>query len=453
MQVSGTADFSKARLPFGTTISGYADRPPTQFLGEVLFNESTFGSPEIGGRHLLEGLSLDRVQLAGATFHGCVSFKGCQATSRLDLVDLSVLRASRPARKDDNEHLFPSVSLDLTDLSLERGGSLTRIRVEGSCAFQCTRLDGEFEITSLETDNLEIRSTGFGYAPFGIVARERLQFRRCQFLQGGILTCSTPQLEFAECDARQPLTVTSPTQSTARLVSLAQTNVEHFVLRSISLGPTRFANLANLDRLRLQSVMVLRSPAALTRGRQIIFDEAAFRARRRLSWRRRRWAAAMSRQAAVTDNVSPSVVAETYRALRKGLEDSRDAPGASDFYYGEMEMRRAAAPTLSFDRWLLTAYWLCAGYALRASRALFALIAVLGVGGYLLDRHGFEEDGPSAPEGTVAASLLLAQVTLALQRAPASLTDEGSAIVIAARIACPALLALAVLALRSRVKR
>ena len=30
-----------------------------------------------------------------------------------------------------------------------------------------------------------------------------------------------------------------------------------------------------------------------------------------------------------------------YRALRKGREDSKDEPGAVDFYYGEMEMRRA----------------------------------------------------------------------------------------------------------------
>ena len=29
-----------------------------------------------------------------------------------------------------------------------------------------------------------------------------------------------------------------------------------------------------------------------------------------------------------------------YRALRKGREDGKDEPGAADFYYGEMEMRR-----------------------------------------------------------------------------------------------------------------
>jgi hypothetical protein len=33
-------------------------------------------------------------------------------------------------------------------------------------------------------------------------------------------------------------------------------------------------------------------------------------------------------------------LAKVYRALRKGREDEGNAPGAGDFYYGEMEMRR-----------------------------------------------------------------------------------------------------------------
>ncbi|HTD58661.1 MAG TPA: hypothetical protein VK672_07175 [Solirubrobacteraceae bacterium] len=35
-------------------------------------------------------------------------------------------------------------------------------------------------------------------------------------------------------------------------------------------------------------------------------------------------------------------VAAVYRALRKGLEDNRDEPGAADFYYGEQ--RRWSGP-------------------------------------------------------------------------------------------------------------
>jgi hypothetical protein len=38
-------------------------------------------------------------------------------------------------------------------------------------------------------------------------------------------------------------------------------------------------------------------------------------------------------------------VAVLYRALRKAQEDSKNEPGAADFYYGEMEMRRLSKAT------------------------------------------------------------------------------------------------------------
>jgi hypothetical protein len=71
--------------------------------------------------------------------------------------------------------------------------------------------------------------------------------------------------------------------------------------------------------------------------------------------------------------LSPGDIQNIYRELRKGREDSKDEPGAADFYYGEMEMRRAATPR-SFEKALLLLYWLVSGYGLRASRALLALV-------------------------------------------------------------------------------
>ena len=66
-----------------------------------------------------------------------------------------------------------------------------------------------------------------------------------------------------------------------------------------------------------------------------------------------------------------------YRSLRKAREDSKDEPGAADFYYGEMEMRRLAAKRLSGERAILFAYKALSGYGIRASRALLALAASL----------------------------------------------------------------------------
>ncbi|NKY96055.1 MULTISPECIES: hypothetical protein [Gordonia] len=63
--------------------------------------------------------------------------------------------------------------------------------------------------------------------------------------------------------------------------------------------------------------------------------------------------------------VTAREVSTTYWALRKALEDSKDGPGAANFYYGEMEMRRLAAARWSGEPALLAAYWLTSGYGLQ----------------------------------------------------------------------------------------
>jgi hypothetical protein len=89
------------------------------------------------------------------------------------------------------------------------------------------------------------------------------------------------------------------------------------------------------------------------------------------------WPAASERASSGTDR----------RALphaAQGREDGKDEPGAADFYYGEMEMRRHArrgrtsgASRGQVERAILTAYWLMSGYGLRAWRALAWLLVVI----------------------------------------------------------------------------
>jgi hypothetical protein len=61
--------------------------------------------------------------------------------------------------------------------------------------------------------------------------------------------------------------------------------------------------------------------------------------------------------------VESAQLAGLYRALRKAREDAKDEPGAVDFYYGEMEMRRYAsrgrtggASRRQVERGVLTAF-------------------------------------------------------------------------------------------------
>jgi hypothetical protein len=73
----------------------------------------------------------------------------------------------------------------------------------------------------------------------------------------------------------------------------------------------------------------------------------------------------------------PRRIAAIYRALRKGREDEKDEPGAADFYYGEMEMRRPDPTRTRAERAILWLYWLVSGYGLRATRALASLFVTL----------------------------------------------------------------------------
>jgi hypothetical protein len=84
------------------------------------------------------------------------------------------------------------------------------------------------------------------------------------------------------------------------------------------------------------------------------------------------WAEAKSEDV----EVRPERLAGLYRQLRKAEEDAKKEPGAGDFYYGEMEMRRHAHTTPAAERAIIWLYWLVSGYGLRALRSLGALIIV-----------------------------------------------------------------------------
>jgi uncharacterized protein YjbI with pentapeptide repeats len=162
-------------------------------------------------------------------------------------------------------------------------------------------------------------------------------------------------------------------------------------------------------------------------------------------------------------------VAALYRALRKGREDTRDEPGAADFYYGEMEMRRHAkreeakterqrrryrhSLTATTEHIVLWLYWLVSGYGLRAWRALATLTLVVALVGVWFSRVGFQDPRPS-----LAVSWLYAlQATVSLEgkarQLSGQLTLPGELLRVGMRLIGPILLGLAVLSIRGRVKR
>jgi uncharacterized protein YjbI with pentapeptide repeats len=255
-----------------------------------------------------------------------------------------------------------------------------------------------------------------------------------------------------------------------QLVSLRRANVAGLRLSNVSAVNCRFAGAHNLDELRLESDVGF-ATAPLSRGsggrrwvgREVIAEECAWRAdQSRRHWVAPWWPPWLDDQEPGV--LGPGQIAGLYRALRKGREDIKDEPGAADFYYGEMEMRRAHPVSASnpdgqvgatsrgqVERGILTAYWLVSGYGLRAWRAVAALASVTAVLAVAFHLVGFAV--PPRPVSYWTSLLYAFRATLSLTDDEVTLTAWGQLLQGVLKLTGPVLLGLALLALRGRVKR
>jgi hypothetical protein len=267
-----------------------------------------------------------------------------------------------------------------------------------------------------------------------------------------------------------------------RLLSVQGANVAGLALADVDLVACRFAGAHNLDRLRLGTrISFSAAPVRVPWDwRKVIAEECAWRAARperlarlvrprRLG--RRRWNAPQLPPTWLNgrwpDVLPAGQIAGVYRALRKGREDVKDEPGAADFYYGEMEMRRRAHPRTDtsagnptsqvtggqgqVERAILTVYWLVSGYGLRAWRALAWLAVVTVVFAVVFYLVGFAD--PPQPVSYWTSLLYAFRATLSLTDAEVKLTAWGKLLQALLRLTGPVLLALALLAIRARTKR
>ncbi|RZU14335.1 pentapeptide repeat-containing protein [Streptomyces sp. BK239] len=291
--------------------------------------------------------------------------------------------------------------------------------------------------------------------------------------------------------------VLSGAESGVRVVSVRGVDAALLVLTDSDLSDCQFAGSFHLDQLRLEGDCAFAPVPAGLHRRHFIWPHR---------WTRRSTLAEEHHwRALTTDNPVPPAgqgpspgqwrtgpdhpdpgltpdpedVAALYRQLRKAFEDGKNEPGAADFYYGEMEMRRHDRNgTPRGERGLLWAYWLLSGYGLRASRALVWLVAAMAVTVVLLMGFGLPDTSLVPVTGgqvTVATDKRDPQLTLPLgdrfnekrfdealpmvvnsvvfRSSGQNLTTAGTYIEMASRLLEPVLLALAILAIRGRVKR
>ncbi|MFD3922844.1 pentapeptide repeat-containing protein [Streptomyces sp. NPDC058595] len=275
--------------------------------------------------------------------------------------------------------------------------------------------------------------------------------------------------------------------STVRMASLRGVDAAHLVLADVDLSGCLFTGTVHLDQIRLEGACVFGTvpPAMHWRG----WRPVRFTQRRTLAeehhWRASQPAAVPGWNVAVFDagRVGPLQLAPVYRALRKAFEDGKHEPGAADFYYAEMEMRRHADDIPLSERSLLTVYWALSGYGMRASRALVWLAAAMLGTIFLLMGLGIPQDTPKQEvTGTVPAgggrvtftidkadpqnptgdrftgerfekALTVTLNSVVFRSSGQDLTTTGTYTEMASRVTEPVLLGLAVLAVRNRVKR
>ncbi|MCG0289040.1 pentapeptide repeat-containing protein [Streptomyces sp. PSAA01] len=340
---------------------------------------------------------------------------------------------------------------------------------------------------SLATRRLEARRTRWSST-----AEIRLRYATVDFAQAVFeypLTIAAEPDPFVLTDGRQLAEdpFSSAPDPGVRVASLRGVDAAHLVLSDLDLSGCLFAGTVHLDQLRLEGACTFDTAPPAVHWRR--WPPVRFTERRVLAeehhWRASRPGVVRGWNVAVlgAGRAGPLQLAPVYRALRKAFEDGKHEPGAADFYYGEMEMRRHADDIPRSERGLLTAYWALSGYGLRASRALAWLGAAMCLTVVLLMAVGLAKDTPkqtvtgTVPGGGGKATFEIDKddpknptgnrftgerfdkalnVTLnsvVFRSSGQDLTTAGTYIEMTSRVTEPVLLGLAVLAVRNRVKR
>lgn len=462
---NGGVSFAQCKFD-GTTagwqsveFGNYARFDQAEFTASAQFSESKFNSDA----SFEEAHFYEYAGFAGATFGRDANFTDTEFQARADFRDVTF---SAP----EGSQLGPFTAHEL---------DLSGVRSTAALTVQCGGL------TQITAAKLQCAS-GLNLQLDGTVKIDASAIRSARELT---LTCHDGDLTLVDAAFDTPSTISSvPANPAPRLLALEKVDATNLTLAGLRLDACRFQGCYNRDKLRIEGPLRFAGTPddGLWTNRNVVAEEHAWRAE--FDQRPHGWFPKSCRR---PDETSPmrlgllrsgwstreeaAQVQSIYRDLRKGREDAKDEPGASDFYFGEMEMRRLAATPRSWERVLLTAYWAVSGYGLRASRALATLVLVLALGTLGFATIGFgpstqtaylpvtstqpvsyrqvSQTGPKPGWAAAVDQSVDSATALLRQNTPRPLTTPGRVIEILLRLLGPLLIGLAVLALRNRVKR
>lgn len=524
------ADFGRTAEFAGVTFSGDAGFGDTTFFRTARFDGAMFSGEARFGRATFSGDAWFRdmafsgdAMFGGATFDGEAVFIGATFSGKAVFASVCFSKRGRFGdTKFTSDARFSRATF--SDDALFGGATFSgdawfdRVTISGDAVFVgATFLRASALGPLVCTGTVELSGARFEPAATVEIAAVRVACRRTTWEQTAKLRLRYADLDLTDAVLTQPLAVTARPEpfprtgaadalhlggnpQTVKVTSVSGVDAAFLSLTDTDLSQCRFAGTFHLDQLRLEGRTLFAAPPTAVRWRRGIPQRWT---RRRTLAEEHAWRALElppASPAAPTpsewtpgpDHPNPRLtpgpddVAPVYRALRKAFEDGKNEPGAADFYYGEMSMRRVdRLDTTRAERALLTAYWALSGYGLRASRALGWLLAamtatVLAMMLWGLPTHDpkphttgtqvapgqrvdWVTDNPDpALHGSYGSRFTAERAEKAtrvvvnsviFRSSGQNLTTAGTYIEMTSRFTEPVLLALAALAIRGRVKR
>ncbi|MCX4629804.1 pentapeptide repeat-containing protein [Streptomyces sp. NBC_01443] len=476
------ARFDSAKFASSLTMAS------TSFHGEARFDEATFGrDARFDAANFTAGAHFSAAKFNGATYFPSAKFHG---EARFPSVTFSEKSIFTSAIFESNAHfggvhfeddvIFSGTSFQRT----KRFGPLTcngAVVLTGSVFLSPVTIE-------IDASSLVCRRTHWANTATMRLSRLTADFSDAVF-ESPVSVATSSRPNSASDDAASNYEDAIRTSHAAvKVFSLRGVDAAHLVLTDIDLTSCLFAGTVHLDQLRLEGecsfpevpsgVRIVRRRIVRWTPRRTLSEEHHWRASRQAN--PSGWAPAP----AGTETVGPAALAAVYRQLRKSLEDGKNEPDAADFYYGEMEMRRNDPRRPTAERSLLAAYWAISGYGLRGARALAWLLLSMAITLFSVMLWGLPQDelksaskgvisgnrieitaetpSPINPTGPLTQRLstkrfeksfrVVVNSTI-FRSSGQSLTTAGTYIEMSSRLAEPVLLSLALLAIRSRIKR